>query len=236
MKIQPYIQKLETSEKYRKFIKENSESFLVAGFFVLDYETGMNIHQIDYYVPSKRQVAAFALDGEVEVRLLDMIHKEKKPEKLDIKTKIDLDSLKGILEDEMKNRNFTESIKKCVAVIQMVDGKKLWVLNCVLSGMEILRAHVDDESKTVLKMEKTSMLDYIKKMPALIPEKQNKKLSKESLQQQIEQLDKLREQLEKEKSQLESQKNSENKGNEQKENKGNEIDEDNAEDNTDKEG
>lgn len=209
MKIQPYIQKLEASEKYKKFIKENSESFIVAGFFVLDYETGTNIHQIDYYVPSKRQVAAFNLDGEVEVRLLDMMHKEKRPEKLDIKTKVDLDALKGILEDEMKNRNITETIKKCVAVIQMVDGKKLWVLNCVLSGMEILKAHVDDESRIVLKMEKASMMDYIKKMPAL-PQQQAPKADKETLQKQIEQLNKLKEQLEKEKAQLDSPINSGN--------------------------
>ena len=135
------------------------------------------------------------------------MHKEKKPEKLDIKTKIDLDALKGILEDEMKNRNFTENIKKCVAVIQMVDGKKLWVLNCVLSGMEILKAHVDDESSTVLKMEKASMLDYIKKMPAM--PQQNQKPDKEAIEKQIEQLDALKKQLERDKEKLENPSNEE---------------------------
>ena len=203
MKILPYVQKLESSQIYKKFRKENEESFVVAGFFVLDYETGTNIHQIDYYVPSKKQVAAFNLDGEVEVRLLDMMSKEKVPQKLDIKTKVDLDALRGILEDEMKNRNITETIKKCVAVIQMVDGKKLWVLSCVLSGMEILKAHVDDESRTVLKMEKASMLDYIKKMPALPQKSQEPKLTKDQLEKQIEQLDKLKEQLKKEEANLE---------------------------------
>jgi len=208
MKIQPYVQKLESSQIYKKFRKDNNESFLVAGFFILDYESGVNMHQIDYYVPSKKQVAAFNLDGEVEVRLLDMMSKEKVPEKLDLKTKVDLDALKGILEDEMKNRSITESIKKCVAVIQVVDGKKLWVLNCVLSGMEILKAHVDDNSRTVLKMERASMLDYIKKMPGIGTQNQQgqqQKTSKEQLQKQIEQLDKLKEQLQKEQNQMNSE-------------------------------
>ena len=208
MKIQPYVQKLESSQIYKKFRKDNNESFLVAGFFILDYESGVNMHQIDYYVPSKKQVAAFNLDGEVEVRLLDMMSKEKVPEKLDLKTKVDLDAIKGILEDEMKNRNITESIKKCVAVIQVVDGKKLWVLNCVLSGMEILKAHVDDNSRTVLKMERASMLDYIKKMPGIGTQNQQgqqQKTSKEQLQKQIEQLDKLKEQLQKEQNQMNSE-------------------------------
>ncbi len=206
MKIQPYVQKLENSNKYKQFRKEYSDSFLVAGFFVLDYESGNNVHQIDYYVPSKKKVAAFNLDGEVEVRLLDMMQKEKVPEKLDLKTKVDLDALKGILEDEMKNRNITESVKKCVAVIQTLNGKKLWVLNCVLSGMEILKAHVDDDSRTVLKMEKASMLDYIKKLPGTgktVQQNTSPKLSKEELAKQIDQLDKLKEQLKKEQAEME---------------------------------
>ena len=209
MKIQPYIQKLENSQKYKKFKEEYTDSFLVAGFFVLDYESGNNVHQIDYYVPSKKKVAAFNLDGDVEVRLLDMMHKEKVPEKLDLKTKIDLDALKGILEDEMKNRSITESIKKCVAVIQTLSGKKLWVLNCVLSGMEILKAHIEDESRTVLKMEKASMMDYIKKLPGTgnaIQQNQQPKLSNGDLEKQIEQLDKLKEQLKKEQAKIENEK------------------------------
>lgn len=208
MKIAPYIQKLENSAIYKKFRKDYSDAFAVAGFFVLDYESGANIHQIDYYVPSKKKVAAFNLDGNVEVRLLDMMHPDKKPEKLDIKTRIDLDALKGIVEDEMKNRNITESVKKCVAVIQTIDGKKLWVLNCILSGMEILKAHVEDDSRTVLKMEKSNMLDYVKKIP--MQQLAAQKLSKDDLAKQIEQLDKLKEQLKKEEADMEksgSQKN-----------------------------
>ena len=201
MKIQPYIHKLENSPAFKKFCRDYTDAFLVAGFFVLDYEAGANVHQIDYYVPSKKKVAAFNLDGDVEVRLLDMMHPDKKPEKLDIKTKTDLDALKGILEDEMKNRNITENIKKCVAVIQTIDGQKLWVLNCILSGMEILKAHIEDESRSVLKMERANMLDYIKKIPMQGSAMQ--KLSKEDLQKQLEQLDKLKAQLKKEESNLE---------------------------------
>ncbi len=200
MKIQPYIHKLESSQAFKKFCRDYTDAFPVAGFFILDYEAGANIHQIDYYVPSKKKVAAFNLDGDVDVRLLDMMHPDKKPEKLDIKTKIDLDALKGILEDEMKNRNITENIKKCVAVIQTIDGKKIWILNCILSGMEILKAHIEDESRSVLKMEKANMLDYIKKIPMQGSAVQ--KLSKEDLQKQLEQLDKLKAQLKKEEAML----------------------------------
>src|SRR3989338_8724061 len=104
MKIQPYIEKLNSSEEYKKFIGEHKDAFLVAGFFVLDLEMGKNIHQIDFYVPSEKKFAAFTLDEGVQYQLLDTLS-ENIPEHLDLKTNIDLDALEGILEDEMKNRN-----------------------------------------------------------------------------------------------------------------------------------
>lgn len=164
MKIQPYIDKLQSSKQYKTFQNQYNDAFLVAGFFVLDFESGANMHQIDYYVPSKKKVAAFTLDKEIVVQLLDTVNK-KVPEKLDMKTNVDLDALKGILEDEMKNRSITEDIKKIIAVLQTIEGKKIWVLSCVLSGMGILKAHVEDSSRTVLKMEKSNLMDYIKRIP-----------------------------------------------------------------------
>jgi len=205
MKIQPYVEKLNASEEYKKFQGKYKDAFLVAGFFVLDFETGNNLHQIDYYIPSQKKVAAFTLDDKVVVQVLDTMN-EKVPEKLDIKTNIDLDALKGILEDEMKNRNITEDIKKIIAVIQTIEGKKIWVLNCVLSGMEILKAHVEDESQTVLKMEKASVMDYMKKMPgAGAMQQQPKEPSPGDIDKQLEQLDKLKEVLKKEKERIEKE-------------------------------
>ncbi len=164
MKLQPYVSKLGSSKEFKTFQKEYPDSFMVAGFFVLDLEMGQNLHQLDYYIPSKKKFAAFTLDKQVQMQLLDAMT-NKTPEKLDIKSVIDLDALKGILEDEMKNRSMTEEIKKIIAVLQNIEGKKIWNTNCVLSGMEILKAHIEDNSKSVLKMEKISIMDLMKSMP-----------------------------------------------------------------------
>lgn len=216
MKIQPYIDRLNASAPYKEFHKKNSDAFMMAGFFVLDLELGKNMHQIDYYMPSKKKIAAFTIDKGVTMQLMEAIN-SKTPEKLDMKTQIDLDSIHGILEDEMKNRSITDDIKKIIAVIQTIEGKKVWNVNCVLSGMGILKAHIDDSSKTVLKMEKLSMYDLIKKMPAsqlaqLQQAKANAtgkdagaKPSKKEATEQLDKLQKLEDQIEKEKASLKTQ-------------------------------
>lgn len=205
MKIAPYINKLNESTVFKEFQREHKDAFVVAGFFVLDLESNKNVHQIDYYVPSKKKIAAFTLDNQVIVQMLDLMN-EKLPERLELKTNIDLDQLPGILEDEMKNRSITSEIKKIIAIIQNIDGKKIWNLSCVLSGMEILNAHVEDNSKTVLKMEKKSLLDFVQKMsPEELKEKiqtKQSKVPKKEIKVQIEKLNELEQAIEKEKDAL----------------------------------
>lgn len=204
MKLQPYIEKLNSSQEYKDFHKKYTDAFVVAGFFVIDLEMGKNVHQVDYYVPSKKKIAAFSLDEKITMQLLDLLN-EKVPEKLDIKTKIDLDQLQGILMDEMKNRSITDDIKKIIAVLQSVDGKKIWNLNCILSGMGVLNAHVEDESRSVLKMEKKSLIDIMKKVPIeevnLQPGKSAKAANAE-VKEKIKKLDALEKEIEKEKAEL----------------------------------
>ena len=225
MKIQPYVTKLHSSPVFKEFQQKYTDAFLVAGFFVIDFESGKNLHQIDYYVPSKKKFAAFTLDSKVVLQLMDTLDR-KTPQALDIKTNIDLEALQGIIQDEMKNRSITQSIKKMIAVLQTVEGKKVWNVNCVLSGMDLLKVHVEDASETILKMEKSSLLDYIKRLPAAAQaqlgaagqstgagagpesaqgEVQQVQPTKDLIEKKIQQLDKLKELLKKEEIELENQ-------------------------------
>jgi len=203
MKLKPYIQKLESSKEYKSFKQKHPDSTLVAGFFVIDFEQGRNIHQIDFYCPSSKKVAAFTLDDKITLQLMKLMSR-KIPDTLDIETNIDLDALKGILTDEMKNRNISEEITKMIAVIQSIKGRKIWNVNCVLSGMDILKAHVEDESKTILKIEKMSMMDIMKKLPKgqLAQAQPRQKPTKDQTKQALQQLNKMEEQIEKEKERL----------------------------------
>ncbi len=206
MKIGPYLEKLEKSKEYAQFRTNYPDNFMVAGFFVIDLEAGANIHQIDFYVPSKKKVAAFTLDGKVQMQLLDLLKADKVPEKLEKDVKIDLDELKGIVLDEMHNRGMSEEIKKLIAILQKIDGKKLWSVNCVLSGMEILKSHVDDSTKTVLKIEKISLVDLMKKIPTQqMPAEMKAPENNEDIKKELEKLGNVEKQIQEAKIKLEKE-------------------------------
>jgi len=199
VKIKPYVEKLEKSKEFKAFKEKYPDSFMAAGFFILDLESGQNVHQIDFYIPSEKKFAAFTLDKGVDVKLVDSLNK-KVPEELGLDTNIDLDALSGILTDEMHNRGISAEIRKIIAVIQNVKGKRIWNLNCVLSGMEILKSHIEDESKTVLKIEKTSFVELMKKLP---PQQMKAPETKDEMKKEMEKLNKLESVIEKEKEMLE---------------------------------
>ena len=215
MKIAPYVEKLHLSSQYKHFRTEHPDSFMVAGFFVLDFETNKHIHQLDYYVPKEKKVAAFTLDQGITLQMLELM-KNEVPEQLDYQTKLDLFALKGVLQEEMHNRMMTEDIKKIIAVLQTIQGKRIWSLNCVLSGMGILKASVEDASQTVLKMEKSSIMDYLKKVPGsalqqAVKQSQDKQgtnlpsPSKEELEHEMQKLDALEKKIEDAKKELNTQ-------------------------------
>ena len=165
MKFEHYLKRVEESPEFKKFKEEHAKSYLCAGFFVLDFEAGKHMHQIDFLVPKSKKIATFSLGDGVKMHLSDKVKTKIKLEKLEPETKTDIDALKGIVEDEMHNRSITQEIKKIIAVLQNQEGKKIWKLNCITSDMGIIKVHLDDETSSILEMEKASLFDFIKTIP-----------------------------------------------------------------------
>ena len=163
MKFSHYLERVSTSKQFKKFQKENKKAYLCAGFFVFDFEEGKDVHQVDYFMPKNKKIAAFLLDDKLSYKVAESLTGNT-PEEIKGDTKMDLDKLKGIVEDEMKNHTITEGIIKMIAILQCNGGKKIWNLNCILNGMALLRVHVDDASGDILKFEKASFLDFVRKL------------------------------------------------------------------------
>ena len=161
MKFEHYLKKVEEHKNFKEFKEKNPNAYLCAGFFILDYESGKNMHQIDYFLPQKK-VATFYLDNDIKMKISEQCIKKKLPA---IKTnpKTDLEALKGIVEDEMKNRIVTDKVRKMVAILHIDDNKLIWNLQVILDGLNILLVHVDDSDQNILKFEKHSLMELMKK-------------------------------------------------------------------------
>jgi len=163
MKIQPYIDKLNTSKQFKDFQNKNPNAYFAAGFFVLDFETKNNLHQIDYYDPKTGKMFTFMLDKDIELKESESANKII-PKKINGAINLDLDILKGLVQDEMKNNTVTSKLQKIIAILQNLDGKLIWNLNCITNDMGIIKIHIDDESHSILKFEKVNLFEIVKKL------------------------------------------------------------------------
>ncbi|MBU0957273.1 MAG: hypothetical protein KKF56_00530 [Nanoarchaeota archaeon] len=163
VKVGEFIQTLEKNKEYGEFRKKNSDAPLCAGFFVLDLGKGKNAYQLDYYLKNKK-VETFDIDGKKVVRNTSQHELKKVPQEIKGDINIDLDMLKGIVADEMKNRGVTEKVSKIIAVLQQMGKEKVWILNCMTNGMDIIKVHVADNDKSILEFEKFSLMDVIKQV------------------------------------------------------------------------
>jgi len=213
MKFEHYLNKLHESKEFKKFKQKNPKAYLAAGFFVLDLETDKHLHQIDYFLPNKK-IATFLLDGGMKVKISDQAIKKKLPE-IKEKPKTDIDSLKGIVEDEMKNRSITERIRKIIAILHVMDNKLIWNLQCILDGLSILLVHIDDSDQSILKFERHSLMELIRAVPSLEttqPVEEKRKISKDEIKKIKEMLSSLKEKSEESKGKVKKKGKNKRKG------------------------
>lgn len=158
------LKKIEFSEALANFKKQHKDACLCAGFFVIDYENQQNQAQLDYILKDN-SIFTFILNKEITIKQAETIEgkKEKLP-KLDKNIKVDLDDVEKILTEEIKQKKIQNKLIKIIAVLQKYEGRQIWNLNCVLSGLEILKIHIDSESGEILKSEKRSMFEFVKRV------------------------------------------------------------------------
>jgi len=169
MKASHYIKEVKKSKAFKEFLAERSDAYLCSLFFIRDFNGPQNETQVDFYSPAKKEITSFKIGGSRGVervplpkKALTITHKKFVPGILNDNVKMDMDALKPALTDEMHNRDMTYEIEKILAVLNVTDSRAVWNCTGFLKGLGLLQAHVEDESQSVLFMEKHSLMDMIR--------------------------------------------------------------------------
>jgi len=173
MNLQFYLEKLHSSEDFRKFKKENPDAFLCSCFFSIDAEN-KNIMKksnekshLDYYSPSgknKGKKFSFQLEDGIKIVPLENFSNEGAdyiPEKIRANSELNFNEIEKIISDEMSLKNINNKIQKILISLQNKDGKDFWICTVFLSGLGLLKVNIDDSKKTITEFEKKSFFDML---------------------------------------------------------------------------
>jgi len=162
MNLQNYYKKLIQSKEYKDFIKQYKDAYFCSGLFILDKESRGDEFHFDYYIPSSKKMFSFKFYGN-QMQFLPIQNFETIiPEKITTDFNIELDDFEILILKRMEKEKMKEKIKKLLFSFQNLDGKKYFVVTIFLSGMGLLKVHIDIKEKKIVLFEKKSLLDMIK--------------------------------------------------------------------------
>ena len=151
------------SSVFKRFIDENKEAELVAGFFIIDLLENNNQRSLDYKIGGKIFTFSLNENNEITMEEDELIQPDKPLEKISPDIKIDLDEVSSIAEKEAIKNNIKNKFQKIIAILQLHEGKDVWNLTCMLDNLIILNILVDSETGEIIKFDRKSMADFIVK-------------------------------------------------------------------------
>ena len=163
------LEKIENSKVFKNFKEKHPNAELCAGFFIIDFLSNDNKKSIDYKTENKIFTFDLNKNDEIFINEDKLIDNADYPKLMPIKpeAKIEINDLKGIVGIETLERGISAKIHKIVAVLQMHkeadEEKQIWNLTCMLENLIILHILVDAETGKVIKFERKSMMDMIRK-------------------------------------------------------------------------
>jgi hypothetical protein len=167
MKTLHYIKRVKESKQFKELMEEDPKAYLCSLFFLMDFNEKRSETQVDFYSPKHKNIISFKVGKGVEriplgKKAETISHKKFIPKQLDENIKTDVDEIKQILVDEMRNRDMAYEIEKIIAFLNIADDRVMWNCTGFLKGLGLLQAHVEDSSSSVLFMEKKSFFDMIR--------------------------------------------------------------------------
>ncbi len=163
MNLQFYLEKLHSSEIFKKFMKENPKAHLCSGFFTMDKEGKDNKRHFDFYVPETKKMFSFKLEDSVEIMPIDL-EIEKIPEKLDTDFDFEFEEIEKMLDDEMKKQEIKNKIQKTILSLQDLKGKPFLIGTIFISGLGLLKVQIDLSDMKITEFEKKSLFDMMKRV------------------------------------------------------------------------
>jgi hypothetical protein len=157
------LEKLEDSEEFKKFKKENKDSFLCSGFFIIDLEskTPENKYHFDFYIPESKKTFSFQLEDGIKLIELERFE-ENILKEVSMKDNFDFDEIKENILKEMAEKKIGNKIQKMIFSLQNQEGKDMLFGTIILSGLGILKMTFDISEKKLDDFEKKSFFDMMK--------------------------------------------------------------------------
>ncbi|MDO8516573.1 MAG: hypothetical protein Q7S33_00450 [Nanoarchaeota archaeon] len=145
---------LKQKDFYNKFIKENPDAFLAAGFFVLDLENNYNKYQLDFFIPQLNKIAIAEYPfKEIKIQEDEITEAQI----LNENPLVDLDDLIDEINKLKIKNDYDKKTNKIIAILK----DNFWSLTCMSITFDILKIRINSLTGECEKFEKANLMNFI---------------------------------------------------------------------------
>ncbi len=160
MNLQFYLEKLNSSNNFKKFIKENPGAFLCSGFFVIDKQGKDNKQHFDFFVPSEKKIYSFQLENNMQLVPIESKNNTI-PKKISMNCDFDFDEIENLISKEKEKHNIKNKTEKILLSLQNKNGKDFLIGTVFISGLGLLKVNIDISENKIIDFEKKSFFDIM---------------------------------------------------------------------------
>ena len=163
MNFQFYLEKLQNSEVYEKFVKENPKAYLCSCLFILDREHGGKESAVhfDFWQPDEKKMFSFRVDGEIQIVPVENFE-TREFEKISDDSDFDLSDFEKLILEKMSEEKMNGRIQKLLFSFQKLGGKDFLVTTGFLNNLGLLKTTISVADKKIETLEKKSFFDMMK--------------------------------------------------------------------------
>ncbi|HTY44067.1 MAG TPA: hypothetical protein VMC80_02395 [Patescibacteria group bacterium] len=160
MNLQFYLEKLNSSEVFKEFMKENPDAFFCSGFFSIDKQGNDNQQHFDFFVPKTNEMFSFKLEDEIEK--LPMENFQGVPEKILEDCDFSLEEVERVISNEMEKKDVKTKMRKIFLSLQRNKDKHFIIGTVFIAVMGLVRIDIDVSNMNVTFFEKKSFMDMVR--------------------------------------------------------------------------
>jgi len=160
MNFQFYLEKLNSSDNFKSFMKKNPGAFLCSGFFIIDKQGIDNKQHLDFYLPSSKKIYSFQLENNMQLVPIES-RNDIIPEKISMNCDFDFDEIENLISQEKEKHNIKNKIQKILLSLQKVNGKDFLIGTAFISSLGLIKINIDLSENKITDFKKKSFFDIM---------------------------------------------------------------------------
>ena len=159
MNFKEVIAKIESSEEFKEYKKQNKDSFL-ADIFTIIKEKESEDWQFDYYSKSKDKITSFVCQDKGLQEKEEEIFRKDNSEII----KLNLNNIKITVEKALEeiNKKTKEKPNEIIIALQVINKKETWNITYLTTSFKTINTKIDAKSGKILSQEETSLFGALK--------------------------------------------------------------------------